>query len=233
MPGCRRPHERADNQGTARVVPRTSARPCGAGPVPSRYVMSQSTARAGNNSADRTCRLLARGMTRRVPPTPPVHANSAKVNDDRSSGVQVQLGAWSSTSASPTIDTGVVATPAERAPHPSTGPWRVFVYCGAAHDQCIPATIRTSPFSLLRLYVPRHSVCTADFCVFFFYRPTGRPRRPSLPLECSQHNSDKCRCRRQRRTVYSKQAMNGAGLRARCANAAKEASESEDKHDVM
>ncbi len=26
--------------------------------------------------------------------------------------------------------------------------------------------------------------CTASFCVFFFYRPTGRPRRISLPLEC-------------------------------------------------
>ena len=54
-------------------------------------------------------------------------------------------------------------------------------------------TIRASSFSLL--YVTRHSVCTADFCVFFFYRPTGRPRRASLQLECSEHNSDKFRCR--------------------------------------
>jgi hypothetical protein len=25
---------------------------------------------------------------------------------------------------------------------------------------------------------------TASFCVFFFYRPTGRPKRTSLPLDC-------------------------------------------------
>ena len=29
--------------------------------------------------------------------------------------------------------------------------------------------------------------CTANFCVFFFYRPTGRPRRTSLPLECHRN----------------------------------------------
>jgi hypothetical protein len=29
--------------------------------------------------------------------------------------------------------------------------------------------------------------CTASFCVFFFYRPTGRPRRTSLPLACHRN----------------------------------------------
>jgi hypothetical protein len=32
------------------------------------------------------------------------------------------------------------------------------------------------------------SECTASFCVFFFYRPTGRPKRTSLQLEC-HHNA--------------------------------------------
>ena len=26
-----------------------------------------------------------------------------------------------------------------------------------------------------------------EFCVFFFYRPTGRPKRTSLPLECHRN----------------------------------------------
>jgi hypothetical protein len=43
-------------------------------------------------------------------------------------------------------------------------------------------TIRTYVFS------PPSSAqahaCTASFCVFFFYRPTGRPRHSSMPLEC-------------------------------------------------
>ena len=30
----------------------------------------------------------------------------------------------------------------------------------------------------------RTHACTANFCVFFFYRSTGRPRHTSLPLEC-------------------------------------------------
>ena len=29
--------------------------------------------------------------------------------------------------------------------------------------------------------------CTANFCVFFFYRPTGRLRRTSMPLECHRN----------------------------------------------
>ncbi len=33
-----------------------------------------------------------------------------------------------------------------------------------------------------------HPQCTAKFCVFFFCRPTGRPRGTSLPLECHRNN---------------------------------------------
>jgi hypothetical protein len=35
---------------------------------------------------------------------------------------------------------------------------------------------------------PAHA-CTANFCVLFFYRPTGRPRRNSLPLECHRNGA--------------------------------------------
>ena len=31
--------------------------------------------------------------------------------------------------------------------------------------------------------------CMASFCVFFFYRPTGRQRHTSLPLECHCNTS--------------------------------------------
>jgi hypothetical protein len=31
------------------------------------------------------------------------------------------------------------------------------------------------------------SPCTTKFCVFFFYRPTGRLRRTSMPLECHRN----------------------------------------------
>jgi hypothetical protein len=33
--------------------------------------------------------------------------------------------------------------------------------------------------------------CTASFCVFFFYRPTARPRRTSLPLDCHRNKTDR------------------------------------------
>jgi len=35
--------------------------------------------------------------------------------------------------------------------------------------------------------------CTAIFCVFLFYRPTGRPRRTSLPLECHRNATNRTR----------------------------------------
>jgi hypothetical protein len=35
--------------------------------------------------------------------------------------------------------------------------------------------------------------CTASFCVFFSYRPTGRPRRTSLPMECHRNATNRTR----------------------------------------
>jgi hypothetical protein len=40
----------------------------------------------------------------------------------------------------------------------------------------------------LRYHEHIHPQCTAKFCVFFFCRPTGRPRGTSLPLECHRNN---------------------------------------------
>jgi hypothetical protein len=40
---------------------------------------------------------------------------------------------------------------------------------------------------------PHPPACTASFCVFFFYRPTGRPRRTSLPLECHRNATNRTR----------------------------------------
>jgi len=33
--------------------------------------------------------------------------------------------------------------------------------------------------------------CSASFCVFFFYRPTGRPTRTSLPLACHRNATNR------------------------------------------
>jgi hypothetical protein len=52
-------------------------------------------------------------------------------------------------------------------------------------------TIRTFLFSL-PLSARAHA-CTASFCVLFFYRPTGRPRRTSLPLECHRNATNRTR----------------------------------------
>ena len=41
-------------------------------------------------------------------------------------------------------------------------------------------TTRTSSFSPLS--VPLHIICTVNFCVFFFYRPTGRPRSTAFTV---------------------------------------------------
>ena len=35
--------------------------------------------------------------------------------------------------------------------------------------------------------------CLASFCVFFFYRPTWRPRPTSLPLECHRNATNRAR----------------------------------------
>ena len=57
-------------------------------------------------------------------------------------------------------------------------------------------TIRTFLFSP-RSLVPQPA-CTASFCVFFFYRPTGRLSHTSLPLECHRkpNNSEALRFKR-------------------------------------
>ena len=47
--------------------------------------------------------------------------------------------------------------------------------------------------SFLPTIVSTPSACTANFCVFFFYRPTGRPRRTSLPLECHRNATTRTR----------------------------------------
>jgi len=50
-------------------------------------------------------------------------------------------------------------------------------------------TIRTFLFSP-PLSAQAHA-CTANFCVCFFYRPTERPRRTSLPLECHRNATNR------------------------------------------
>ena len=79
----------------------------------------------------------------------------------------------------------------------------------------IPAVLSTS------------TACTANFWVFFFYRPTGRPRRTSLPLEChrnatnrtrsvssARHSTSRCRAksdsRRPKRRHYGSTSMSRA-----------------------
>ena len=48
-------------------------------------------------------------------------------------------------------------------------------------------TIRTL-VSYLRLRAHPHA-CTASFSVYYFYRPTGRPRRTSPPSDCQRNNT--------------------------------------------
>jgi hypothetical protein len=47
--------------------------------------------------------------------------------------------------------------------------------------------------SFLPAIVSKAHACTASFCVFFFYRPTGRPRRTSIPLECHRNATNRTR----------------------------------------
>ena len=51
------------------------------------------------------------------------------------------------------------------------------------------AHIRIFPFS--PPLCPHPPACTASFCVFFFYRPTARPRRTSMPLNCLRNKPDR------------------------------------------
>jgi hypothetical protein len=68
-------------------------------------------------------------------------------------------------------------------------------------------TSRTFLFSPRCQHCAQAHACTASFCVFFFYRPTGRLRLTSLPLECD-HNATN-----QTRFVSSAQHSTRAPLR--------------------
>ncbi len=50
--------------------------------------------------------------------------------------------------------------------------------------------------SFLPAIVVPPPACMASFCVFFFYRPTGRLRHTSLPLECHRKPTNWLSCRR-------------------------------------
>ena len=73
-------------------------------------------------------------------------------------------------------------------------PMRLYVLLPSARSIIIrnsTLTIRTLLFSP-PLSAPAHA-CTANFCVSFFYRPTGRPRRTSLPLACHRNATNRTR----------------------------------------
>ena len=114
------------------------------------------------------------------------------------SGIRPGAGAWSltSVSASPMTGLGQAATCSRTGSHPQDidaplriaaqqGHRRASAYCCTARSPPIgnnTLTIRTFLFSPRSLVHP--PACTASCCVFFFYRPTGRLRHTSLPLEC-------------------------------------------------
>ena len=50
-----------------------------------------------------------------------------------------------------------------------------------------------TPFFSPRHCQHKHTHARRVFCVFFFYRPTGRPRRTSLPLECHRNATNRTR----------------------------------------
>jgi len=55
-------------------------------------------------------------------------------------------------------------------------------------------TIRTFLFSPQSLVLA--AACTASFCVLFFYRPTGRPRRTSAGMSSQNYQMDAFRFKR-------------------------------------
>jgi hypothetical protein len=73
-------------------------------------------------------------------------------------------------------------------------------------------TIRTFLFS--PPFSARPPTCTANFCVFFFYRPTGRPRRTSLPLECHRNATTRTRSFRFKRAAFFQFLKSKVGLAA-------------------
>jgi hypothetical protein len=52
-----------------------------------------------------------------------------------------------------------------------------------------------SPMTVMEKQPPlvHPPACTANCWVFFFYRPTGRPRRTSPPLECHRNKTSRTR----------------------------------------
>jgi len=73
------------------------------------------------------------------------------------------------------------------------------------HHQDLDAPLRLAALRKINSYKQQYAdlfspplsaqahACTASFCVFFFYRPTGRPRRTSLPLECHRNATNRTR----------------------------------------
>jgi len=111
------------------------------------------------------------------------------------SGIKQGAGVWSLTSASPMTGLGQAATCRQNSlfTHPQDldgpvcGVRRVKIAAACAATISLPIsnntlTNRTFLFSQ-RSLVPQPT-CTASFCVFFFYSPTGRLRHTSLQLEC-------------------------------------------------
>ena len=106
-------------------------------------------------------------------------------------GIQLDHEAWSLTSALPTTGLGQAATCCKMAT--SHTPRTLTARCLLLHSvRSTPMgnnslTIRTFLFSPQSLVPP--PACMASFCVFFFYRHTGRLRHTSLPLECHRKTS--------------------------------------------
>jgi len=73
-------------------------------------------------------------------------------------------------------------------------------------------TIRTFLFSPpLQAHPP---ACMANFCVFFFYRPTGSPRRTSLQMECHRNATTKSDSFRFKRAAFYQSLKSKVGLAA-------------------
>ena len=78
-----------------------------------------------------------------------------------------------------------------------------------SHPQDLDAPLRLAAQRKINTYRQHHAdnpnisvspplsaqahACMASFCVFFFYRPTGRPKRTSLPLECHRNATTRTR----------------------------------------
>ena len=80
----------------------------------------------------------------------------------------------------------------------SPGPRCVFAFCCAAQIVTKINSYRqqyadNQNISFLTAIVSTSSRIHGEFCAFFFYRPTGRQRRTSLPLECHRNATNRTR----------------------------------------